>query len=117
MIAPDDVSPLPSIGNSRDADPSPTSRARERLYSRVQIEAFKRTVTGGDGGPAPATLAALERRGLITLREMLLPGEFAMRVKIPVVPLPVHYAWCAWCAERPDPDLGWGKLLVAISTC
>jgi hypothetical protein len=72
--------------------------------TRVQIEAFERIATGDDQGHAPATLAALERRGLIMLHETLLPGDFAVRVKVPVVPLAVHYAWCSWCAEQPDPS-------------
>jgi hypothetical protein len=77
--------------------------AVEKRCSRVQIEAFERIATGDDGGHAPRTLAALEKRGLITLHETLVPGDVPVRVKIPVVPLPVHYAWCAWCTEQPDP--------------
>lgn len=73
--------------------------------TRAQIEAFERIATGDDQSHAPATLAALERRGLIALHERGLPGELAVRVKVPVVPLPVHYAWCAWCAEQPDPEM------------
>ncbi len=78
--------------------------AVERGCTKLQIEAFERIATGDDRGHAPSTLRALERRGLITLHETHLPGEFAVRVKIPVVPLPVHYAWCAWCAGQPDPN-------------
>ncbi|WP_163005925.1 hypothetical protein [Methylobacterium brachiatum] len=84
-------------------DESSTSRSGEGC-TKVQIETFERIATGDDQGHAPAALAALERRGLITLREMLLPGDPAVRVKVPVVPLPVHFAWCAWCAEQPGPD-------------
>lgn len=77
--------------------------AIEKGCSRVQIKAFERIATGDDGGHAPATLAALERRGLITLCETVVPGAIAVRVKVPVVPLSVHHAWCVWCAEQPEP--------------
>ncbi len=77
--------------------------AVERGCTGVQVEAFERIATGDDRGHAPATLAALERRGLITMHEAVLPGEFALRVRLPVVPVSVHFAWCAWCAEQPDP--------------
>ncbi|MCY4497727.1 MULTISPECIES: hypothetical protein [unclassified Methylobacterium] len=74
--------------------------AAEKGCTRIQIEAFERIATGADQGHAPATLAALERRGLIKLQETILPGDFVVWVKVPVVPLSVHHAWCAWCAEQ-----------------
>lgn len=58
-----------------------------------------------DGGHHSATLAALERWGLIVSYDEDRGGYPPMTVKRYSAPIDVHMAWCEWCSEQQDEDL------------
>jgi hypothetical protein len=51
--------------------------------------------------PHPRTVAKLVDRGLVT-PYMIMQGGLATRAYS--VPIAVHIAWCAWCAEHARDD-------------
>lgn len=64
-----------------------------------QRAAFEQIGIGQDAGHHPATLAALESKGLIaSTREI--EGYPPVTIKRYHVPLPLHMQWCAWCSEN-----------------
>lgn len=70
---------------------------RFRGLPRRQHEVFEQVAVNNDTGHHPATLAALERKGLIVSTERTLPGRFPVVIKDYAVPLPIHIEWCSWC--------------------
>ncbi len=70
-----------------------------------QQDVLSRIAINEDGGHNRFTLAALERKGLIeSYEEVLFGGFLPLRIKRYRVPIPVHMAWCAWCADQPGAD-------------
>jgi len=72
----------------------------------AQQEAFEQIATGSGMAHHPTTLAALERKGLIEQVGERVFGSGPLAVRIPVheVPIPIHMAWCEWCAENVDDE-------------
>lgn len=73
------------------------SPAQERVFEQIAINL--------DGGHHPATLKALERKGMIESYREAQPtghGRLFCFVTRYLVPLPVHIRWCEWCSEQPD---------------
>ena len=66
----------------------------------AQHAVFEQIAVGNDRCHHPATLAALLRRGLIEKVGERVIGAPPLQVHVPVyeVPLPLHMAWCEWCA-------------------
>jgi hypothetical protein len=54
---------------------------------------------GEDGGHSDRTLDSLVKRGLIERQEQSF-GDGLGSIYRYSMPLSVHMAWCAWCAER-----------------
>lgn len=75
----------------------------ERLTER-QRDVLGLVCINQDTGHHPATLAALERRGLIVGRFQTLGAGTSLEVVVQrwSVPLAVHVAWCAWCSEQEE---------------
>jgi hypothetical protein len=67
-----------------------------------QIEVFEQIAINNSTGHHPATVKALERKGLVVLTERVLRGHPPVKVWEPQVPLPIHMQWCQWCAEQPE---------------
>ena len=66
---------------------------------------------GEDGGHPASVLKALMRKGLIIPHQQNIYGKGNSPMdRIPViithyeVPLEVHSAWAAWCAEQPEEE-------------
>jgi len=72
-----------------------TKPKRFRGLPKKQVEVFEQIAVGNDGGHHPATLGALQRKGLISFREKRFFGTV---VQAPYVPIPIHVEWCEWCA-------------------
>ena len=69
--------------------------------TKRQREVFEQIGIGQDAGHHPATLAALERKGLIASKtEIDRQGYPPVTIKRYHVPLLLHMQWCAWCAEN-----------------
>ncbi len=81
-----------------------------RGLSGAQLRAFEDIAEDGEGaGFSPATLRALEAKGLIVGRVENIYGptsapidRIPMRVTLYHVPLPIHMEWCQWCADHAD---------------
>ena len=72
-----------------------------------QRRVFEQIAIAQDVGHHPATLAVLERKGLITSKtENGRQGSLPVTIKRYHVPLPLHMQWCAWCSENVDDDSG-----------
>lgn len=72
-------------------------------------EVFEQIAVNEDTGHHPRILKQLVERGLIEPREETVAGPFrgtTIAVTRYSVPMPVHMAWCAWCAENvTDEDI------------
>lgn len=80
------------------ADEPVTLATFDRLPAR-QRDVLGLVAIGQDGGHHPATLRALERRGLIVgYREHRRLDGLPLLVQRWEVPIPVHVVWCAWCS-------------------
>ena len=77
--------------------------AFDRLSPR-QLAVFEQIATGHGVGHPQRTLDSLERLNLVTSANFNVGGRPPVIVKRYIVPLPVHMAWCEWCAEQPDEE-------------
>jgi hypothetical protein len=69
--------------------------------TKNQLRVFGLISIGLDGMHHPKTLEALLKKGLINFEEMTSNDKLGkFTVKRYHIPLPVHYAWCKWCAEN-----------------
>lgn len=67
---------------------------------------FEQIAIGQDACHYPATLATLERKGLIVSEtETDRQGWPPVTIKRYHVPLTLHIQWCAWCSENVGDDL------------
>ena len=70
-----------------------------------QREVFEQIATGQDAAHHPATLAVLERKGLIAAETATdRQGWPPVTIKRYHVPLGLHMQWCAWCSENVGDD-------------
>ena len=78
-----------------------------RALSPSQRAVLDAIAINEDGGHHPATLRALERRGLIEAYDVLLGGGTRMPIRVTRyrVPLAVHVAWAASCSEEVEQSL------------
>lgn len=76
-----------------------------RKLPKKQRDVLGHICINQDGGHHQATLAALEKRGLIASYDEERGGHPPMTVKRWGVPIDVHMAWCEWCSEQPDEDM------------
>ena len=85
-----------------DAPPPLPISSRFRKLPKKQLEAFEMIAIGWRFGHHPATLKALEQKGLIEYEEKILGRDRLgpIIVKAPFVPIPIHIEWCEWCAEH-----------------
>ena len=70
-----------------------------------QVAAFERVAVGMEPMAAQRTIAALLKRGMIQKIGMKRLGTDRFGpIEIPVyeVPIRLHMAWCAWCAENVE---------------
>lgn len=77
--------------------------------TRQQVAVFEQIAMNNDGGHHPATLAVLERKGLIVgeYEPVYGPGRHPIdRIPIMIrryhVPLHVNLQWCVWASEQPE---------------
>lgn len=75
-----------------------------RGMSATARDAFEALCVGQQPRMARRTVAALLDRGLIQKAGDRTFGSGWSAVKVPVyeVPVPVHMAWCEWCAKQGD---------------
>lgn len=80
----------------------PKSRHPAAGCTKAQRQTFEALVTGIAGGHNSETIKSLLRRGLIEKVGERVIGAPPLRVHVPVyeVPLPLHLAWCEWCAAN-----------------
>ena len=73
--------------------------------SKRQREALSSVAFGGEGlGFPPATMASLERRGLIVAEQREDHSQrFTLRYTAWSMPFSVHVDFCAWCDENAEP--------------
>jgi hypothetical protein len=65
-----------------------------------QDSVLQQICLGNDGGHNPATLEALERKGLIEMYQSEdREGGFRFFTNRYYVPMGIHIEWCRWCAE------------------
>ena len=64
-----------------------------------QRDSMHAVAFGDDARQHSATLAVLEKRGLIESYEETLGGRFPVRAKRYQMPIHVHIAYCAWCSR------------------
>lgn len=65
-----------------------------------QRDVLGQIATGCDGGHHPATLAALEAKGLIVGHTQTRPGRLPVAVIRWELPIGVHIQWCEWCSTQ-----------------
>ncbi len=73
---------------------------RFRGLSKRQHEVFEQIAVNNDTGHHPATLAALERKGLIEdvgCTRKIVMGCRAFSYRRYAVPTAIHIEWCYWC--------------------
>ena len=75
----------------------------DRLSKR-QIHVLEQIATNNDGGHPQRTLDSLEAKGYIVGQLQYLSGFPPVAVIRYSVPIPVHIAWCQWCAEQQTED-------------
>jgi hypothetical protein len=76
-----------------------------KKLSKNQLHVFGLITIGQDGGHHPKTLEALLNKNLIASEEVTLADRFGKFIYTRYyVPLPIHYAWCEWCAENYKPE-------------
>ena len=75
-------------------------RKRFASLTPAQLRVFEQVAINQDGGHHPSTLKALERRGMIESYQERWSDKFPGSITRYMVPLPVHIAWCEWCAEQ-----------------
>jgi hypothetical protein len=76
--------------------------------SLVQRKAFEAIAINQQANVSLRTIDALLKAGLIEKCGDRVVGRDRFGIiSIPVyaVPLPIHFAWCEWCAAQPDTDL------------
>lgn len=74
-----------------------------RNLPKAQRRALDNLSCGLSAGASQRTLAALADRGLIVGQERTSRDRFGVMTWIEYeVPIPVHMAWCAVCAEEWD---------------
>jgi hypothetical protein len=57
-----------------------------------------------DLGENPRVLARLEELGVLTSYDESQGGHPPLVVKRYAMPIPVHMAWCEWCARQPESE-------------
>ena len=68
----------------------------------AQDRVLAQIATGNDGAHHPATLKALEDKGLIESEEVKDNyGGLPFTYRRYYVPFPIHLEWCEWCASQP----------------
>ena len=88
------------VSSSRRANAAVEHPARAAGCTRKQIAVFERIAVGTDEWHPPRIVAALEAKGLVTLRNQMVAGwPFPLAVLRPFLPAPVHVRWCRWYAE------------------
>lgn len=72
--------------------------------NKRQREVFESIATGGEGPYHPKTLAKLLAVGAIVERQRTIGRDAFGLVVVSnySVPLPLHYAWCRWCADEQE---------------
>lgn len=65
-----------------------------------QLAVFEQVAVNNDSGHPQKTLGILIRKGYIVGRLQYLEGFPPTAVICYSVPIPVHIAWCQWCAEQ-----------------
>lgn len=67
-----------------------------------QRDVLNAVAFGDDSCHHPATLVALEKRGLIEHYAQPLGGRFAVTVRRYFMPSHVHIAYCEWCSYESE---------------
>jgi hypothetical protein len=76
-----------------------------KKLTKNQLHVFGLIDISQDGGHHPKTLEALLNKKLIVSEEVTLNDRFGKFIYTRYyVPLPIHYAWCEWCAENYNPE-------------
>ena len=87
------------------AAPAKKPDAEYNLFYTTSREVFEQIAIGQDAGHHPATLAALERKGLIVAETATdRQGWPPVTIKRYYVPVLLHMQWCAWCSENVGDD-------------
>lgn len=75
---------------------------RFRGLPKKQADVFEQIATGKHGGHHPATLKALQEKGLIgfEVRKLGRDAFGEIVVQVPYVLAQVHIEWCEWCTEQ-----------------
>lgn len=68
--------------------------------SKRQLKVLEQLATGNDSGHPQKTLESLEKKDYIVGQLQYLSGFPPVAVIRYSVPIPVHIAWCQWCAEQ-----------------
>lgn len=72
--------------------------------SAAQQRVFEQIAVNNDGGHHPATLKALERKGMIESYLQRWSDVFPGGITRYRCVIAWHIAWCEWCADQPDED-------------
>lgn len=70
----------------------------------AQLQVFEQVATGHPYGHPARTLESLEKKGYLQSHPERLSGNPPVAITRYSVPIPVHIAWCQWCAETAVED-------------